>query len=81
MRVNFVKIKRKQLGDRVFDAITICICDLHFSCDLMDDRQIKLARRLADDQGAWFAYDDHNAERVRRVLGVRADAQPDAAPF
>lgn len=70
MRVTNVRIRRRQVGNREFDSITISLCDLHLSCDLMDDRQIKNARKLADEHGAWFEYDEANAERVRSVLGI-----------
>lgn len=72
MRVTSVRIRRRQVGNREFDSITISLCDLHLSCDLMDDRQIKNARKLADEHGAWFEYDEANAERVRSVLGISA---------
>lgn len=70
MRVTSVRIRRRQVGDREFDSITVAICDLHLSADLMDNRQIKQARKLADEHGAWFEYDEANAERVRAVLGI-----------
>lgn len=70
MRATGVRIKRRQLGQREFDSIQVAICDLHLSADLVDDLQIKAAKRLADEHQCWFEYDDHNAPRVRKVLGI-----------
>ncbi len=81
-RVSLVRIKRVYVTsadtgrERSYDAIKVVLCDLHLSCNLGEsessDREIKLAKRLADSHQAWFDYDEHNAERVRRVLGIKA---------
>ena len=68
MRALFVKIGRRQTGAREYDAITVCIGDLHLRCDLVCDRDIRLARELANQHGAWFMFDDANAERVKAAL-------------
>jgi hypothetical protein len=71
MRANSVRIKRRQVGAREFDSIQVCIADLHLSADLVSDMQIKAAKRLADEHQCWFQYDEHNAPRVRAVLGIK----------
>ena len=76
MKATGVRIKRRQVGRREFDSIQVTICDLHLSADLVDDSQIKAAKHLADEHQCWFMYDEHNAKRVREVLGIRADAPP-----
>jgi hypothetical protein len=65
-----VSIKRVQRGLREFDAIQVVIGDLHLSCDVTSDRDIRLAKSLADDHQAAFMYDDHNAGRVRAAIGL-----------
>ena len=60
-----VKIHRRATTAREYDAITVVIGGLHLSADLMCDRQIRMAKRLAEDHAAVFMYDDANAERVR----------------
>jgi hypothetical protein len=69
-----VSVKRVQVGSRTFDQIKVVIGDLHLKTDLMSDRDIRLAHRLAEDHQATFLYDEANAERVRRVLGIQHDA-------
>lgn len=71
MKATGIRIKRRQVGGREFDSIQVHICDLHLSADLVSDMQIKAAKRLADDHQCWFEYDEHNAERVRSVLGIK----------
>ena len=66
-----VTIKRVQTGDREYDAITVVMGDLHLRCDAVCDRDIKLAKRLADDHQAWFQYDEHCAPRVQAALGIK----------
>lgn len=72
MRAQGIRITRRQVGERTFDSIRIVINDIHLSCDLVDDRQIRSARKIADEDGCWFEYDEHNAERVRNALGIIA---------
>lgn len=52
--VKMVRVHRKATAVREYDAITVCIGDLHLSCDLVSERQFALARRLAEDQGCEF---------------------------
>ena len=68
MRAHQVRIQRRATASREYDAITVVIGDLHLRCDAVDDRSIRLARRLADAHGATFMYDDATAERVRSAL-------------
>ena len=63
-----VKVQRVATTSREYDAITVCIGDLHLRCDAIDDRSIRLAKRLADDHQAWFMVDDATADRVRAAL-------------
>ena len=71
MKCQSIRITRRQVGDREFDSIRIVINDLHLSADLVDDRQIRSAKKLSDEHQCWFMYDDHNAERVRNALGIK----------
>lgn len=70
MKCQGIWIKRCQVGAREFDSIRVCIADLHLSADLVSDAQIKKAKSLADDHQCWLEYDEHNAPRVRAVLGI-----------
>lgn len=70
MRCQGVRIKRRQVGNREFDSIQVCIADLHLSADLVSDMQIRAAKKLADEHQCWFQYDEHNAPRVRVALGI-----------
>lgn len=70
MRAHQVKVQRVATAAREYDAITVVIGDLHLRCDAHDDRSIRLARRLADDHGAAFMYDNATAERVRDALNL-----------
>lgn len=70
MRAHQVKVHRVATASREYDAITVCIGDLHLRCDAVDDRSIRLARRLADAHGAYFMYDDATALRVQAALGI-----------
>lgn len=69
MRAHKVSIQRLATTSREYDAVTVFIGDLQLRCDVVDDRTIKLAKRLADDHGAFFYYDDENAQQVRRAIG------------
>lgn len=68
LKAHRVQIHRRQVGVREFDGITVYIADLRLSCDLMNDRQIRLAHELATQHQAFFMYDDVNAERVKAAL-------------
>lgn len=68
-KVICVKIEAMETS-RKFNQVRVVIGDLHLTCDLTSDRQIRLAKRLADSHQASFMYDDKNAERVREVLGI-----------
>jgi len=67
-----VKVCRRiSASGHEYDAIKVVIGDLHMSCDAIDDRSIRLAKRLADSHGATFFYDDATAERVRAAIGIK----------
>ena len=70
MRAVQVKIQRRATTAREYDAITVVIGDLRLSCDLTSDREIRMAKKLADDHQAAFMYDEANAGRVRAALGI-----------
>ena len=70
MNAQQVKVHRVATSSREYDAITVVIGDLHLRCDAVDDRIIRLARKLADAHGAVFMCDDENADRVRAALGI-----------
>jgi hypothetical protein len=69
-----VSIKNVQVGERIFDCIRMDIGGMPMRCDLLNGesgaRQIRAAKRIADDNQAFFMYDEANAERCRTVLGV-----------
>ena len=69
-KVICVKVEKMETTTRKFNQIRVVVSDLHLTCDLVTDRQIRLAKRLADSHQASFMYDDTNAERVREVLGI-----------
>lgn len=75
-RVHRVDVRRVQVGERIVDQIKVYICDMHLRCDLVSDRDIALAKRLADSHQAFFTYDAANAERVRAALGITDPADP-----
>ena len=63
-----VSVRREQASRGFYDCIKVVIGDLHLRCDVTSDRDIRLAKRLADDHGAAFEFDDHTRERVRAAL-------------
>lgn len=69
-RAASVRIQRRQIGEKEVDQVRVCISDLHLSCDITGDGVIRQAKRLAESHQAYFMYDEHNAERVCRVLGI-----------
>ena len=69
MKAVQVKIHRRATTAREYDAITVVIGDLRLSCDLTSDREIRMAKKLADDHQADFIVDEANAARVRTALG------------
>ena len=70
MKAHLVKIQRVATAAREYDAVTVYVGDLRLRCDAIDDRTIRLARRLAEDCGATFMYDEHNAARVRAACAI-----------
>jgi hypothetical protein len=71
--VTCVRIHRAANGSREYDAITVHIADLALICDLVNDRQIRLANRLAVSHGAELRVSNDMQERVMQALDVRPD--------
>lgn len=72
-------LRRQEIRGTEVDRVTVLIGDLRLSGELFNDRQIRLARRLADDHEAWFMYDDAIADRVKQALayvGRHSDPLP-----
>ena len=63
-----IRIRRASTTARDYVAIQVVIADLHLSCDLVDDRQIGLAKALADDHGIPLDVAPEFEERVARAL-------------
>jgi hypothetical protein len=68
--VKAVSVRREQSTRGHYDCIKVVIGDLHLRCDVTCDRDIKLAKRLADDHGAAFTYSPEVASRVCSALGT-----------
>lgn len=64
-----VSIRREQASRGFYDCIKVVIGDLHLRCDVTCDRDIRAAKRLADDHGAVFEYAPEVAQRVCSALG------------
>lgn len=71
-RVKSVEVRRMQTATKTWDCIRIFVADCWYYADLVCDRDIRTARRLADNHGAYFGWDDANADRVKKVLGEQA---------
>lgn len=63
-----VKFQRTEGRAGLYDRIVVVIADLHLSCDLVNDRQIRLAHRLATTHGADVVIDTVLTERVSAAL-------------
>lgn len=50
-RITKIEIRKNSTQSREYLAINLVIADLHMSCDLVDARQIILAKRLAESSG------------------------------
>ena len=57
MQVTRVLVHSVATTSREYDAISVVIGDLHLRCDVRGARDIKLAKRLADDHGAIYDCD------------------------
>lgn len=55
---------------RTYPAIQVVLADLHLQCDLVDDRQISLAKRLADDHGVLLEVAPEFQDRVSKALST-----------
>lgn len=71
-RASLVRVHTKEVGTRRYDAITVVVADLHLSCDWVNARQLRLAKRLADNHGADFQVAPELQARVQRELGAAA---------
>jgi hypothetical protein len=78
MNIAQVRIQRVSTAAREYDAIRIWIDGKPFSRDLVCDSDITSAKHIADTSGVSFMYDEANAGRVRRVLGISLPAGADA---
>lgn len=68
-----VKVGRVAVGQREFDAIVVQISDLRLSCDLVNDRQLRLAAQLARSHGVELDVSVDLKARVAHALaGKRA---------
>lgn len=68
MKPTAIRIHRQSNTAREYDAIQVVLADLHLSCDLVSDRQISLAKRLADENGMPLEVAPELQARVARVL-------------
>lgn len=64
MQITLVKVNRRSTTVREYDAITVVIGDLHLSCDVSGSRDIRLAKRLADEAGCPYSCDPAVWERL-----------------
>lgn len=75
-RVTKVRIHRRSTQSREYDAITVCVGDLQLSCDLRNDRQIRLAYRLAQSHASAFCVAPELDDRVQAALILAKEKQP-----
>ena len=68
-RASLVRVHTKETGMRSYDAITVVVADLHLSCNWVNARQLRLAKRLAESHGAQFQVAPELQGRVDRELG------------
>ena len=64
-----IRIERAETSGRQYDRITVVIGDLHLHADLTDNRQIRLAQRLADSHGVALQVGPGLGARVAEALG------------
>ncbi len=70
-RAKIVRLHRKATTTREYDAITVCIGDLKLSCDVVDDRQIRIAALLADSHQCPFQVAPELTERAETALKAK----------
>jgi hypothetical protein len=68
-----VSVRREQSARGHYDCIKVVIGDLHLRCDVTSARDIRMAKRLADDHGTTFECDEATSERVRAALHSEDD--------
>lgn len=71
-----ISVRREQSARGHFDCIKVVIGDLHLRCDVTCARDIRMAKRLADDHGCAFSYDEATGERVRSALQGALPSRP-----
>lgn len=71
MNIQNVTVKRMATTNGEYDAIRIFVADMWFTREIDTDRDIRLAKRLADETGARFSTDDALARRVDNALNRR----------
>lgn len=54
MQVTSVRVHRAHTTSRSYDAITVVIGDLHLRCDVTCARDIRMAKRLAEENGVSY---------------------------
>jgi hypothetical protein len=75
--VRQVRIHRRATSAREYDAVSVTLGDLHLYCDLVNDRQIRLAERLARSHSADFQVAPELRARVHTALGHLARVPPE----
>ena len=63
MQITSVKVHRRATTSREYDAITVVIGDLHLHCDVSGSRDIRMAKRIADEAGCPYSCDPAVYER------------------
>lgn len=63
-----VRVHRMATTTREYDAITVCIAGMRLSCDVVSNRDIRLAHRLARSHGAHWMVAPELDERVQSAL-------------
>lgn len=51
-------------ANRAYDSIRITLAGMHYACDFVADRDVRLAKHLAESHGAEFIVDPRVADRV-----------------
>ena len=64
-----IHIHRAESRHTEYDEMTVVIADLYLYATISDDRQIRLAKRLADEHGAAFVVSEPLKARVKQALG------------
>lgn len=65
-----VQLRTLAAGARTYPAIVVHMADLQLSADLVNDRQVRLAQRLAESHGVTMEVAPELQLRVTRALAV-----------